>query len=217
MKFADAFTYVFQDPDWFKKIIIPGLVGVLIPIIGQILLLGWALKVTLNVIRKNPNPLPEMDFGADLGRGFKAWVVALVYSIPLIIFYLPFFILSLSTNNSNEQSMGFVLVIAGICFGFLMLLYAIIMGLMLPAAYARVAVEDSIGAGFAFGEIFKMVKNNLAAYLLVFVGTIAASFISSLGSMACFVGVFVTVPYSFAIMGHLYGQAYLETKELKTF
>ena len=158
-----------------------------------------------------------MDFGADLGRGFKAWVVALVYSIPLIIFYLPFFILTLSTNNSNEQSMGFVLVIAGICFGFLMLLYAIIMGLMLPAAYARVAVEDSIGAGFAFGEIFKMVKNNLAAYLLVFVGTIAASFISSLGSMACFVGVFVTVPYSFAIMGHLYGQAYLETKELKTF
>ncbi len=72
MKFADAFTFVFQDQDWFKKIIIPGLVGILIPIIGQILLLGWSLKVTLNVIRKNPNPLPEMDFGDDLARGFKA-------------------------------------------------------------------------------------------------------------------------------------------------
>jgi len=27
MKFTDAFTFVFQDPEWFKKIIIPGLIG----------------------------------------------------------------------------------------------------------------------------------------------------------------------------------------------
>ena len=217
MKFADAFTFVFQDQDWFKKIIIPGLIGVLIPIVGQILLLGWALKVTLNVIRRNPNPLPEMEFGEDFSRGFKATVVAIVYSIPLIIFYLPILILTIAAGNSNEKSLGIVVVIAAMCFGFLMLLYAIVMGLMLPAAYARVAVEDSIGAGLAFREIFKMVKDNLVVYLLVLVGGIAASFISSLGSIACMVGIFVTVPYSFAILGHLYGQAYLETKELKTF
>jgi hypothetical protein len=36
-----------------------------------------------------------------------------------------------------------------------MLLYGIVMGLMPPAAYARVAVEDSIGAGLAFGEVFR--------------------------------------------------------------
>ncbi len=216
MKFADAFTFVFQDPDWFKKIIIPGLIGLLIPIVGQIFLLGWALKVTLNVIRNNPSPLPEMEFGADLGRGFKAWVVGLVYSIPMLIFYLPIFILSVVAGESNEQSLAIVVAIAGICFGFLMLLYGLVMGLMLPAAYAKVAVEDSIGAGLAFGEIFKMVKNNLVTYLLILVGTLAASFIASLGSIACGIGILVTVPYSFAIMGHLYGQGYLEAKELKT-
>ena len=216
MKFADAFTFVFQDPDWFKKIIIPGLIGVLIPIIGQIFLLGWALKVTLNVIRNNPSPLPDMEFGADLGRGFKAWVVGLIYAIPMLIFYLPILILGLVAGESGEQSMGFVVAIAGICFGFLMLLYGIVMGLMLPAAYAKVAVEDSIGAGLAFGEIFKMVKNNLVPYLLVLVGTLAASFIASLGSIACGIGILVTVPYSFAIMGHFYGQGYLEAKGLET-
>ncbi|HSM24524.1 MAG TPA: DUF4013 domain-containing protein, partial [Anaerolineaceae bacterium] len=210
MKFGDAFTYVFQDPDWFKKIIIPGLVGLLIPFIGQMVLLGWALKVTLNVIRNNPNPLPSMDFGEDLGRGFKAWVVGLVYGIPMFIFYLPIMILSFVAGESGEQSMGVVVALAGACFGFLMLLYGIVMGLMLPAAYARVAVHDSIGAGLAFGEVFSMVKNNLVTYLLIMVGTIAASFIASLGSIACVIGIFVTVPYSFAIMGHLYGQGYLE-------
>lgn len=216
MKFADAFTFVFQDPDWFKKIIIPGLIGLLVPIVGQIFLLGWSLKVTLNVIRNNPSPLPDMEFGADLSRGFKAWVVGLVYSIPMIIFYLPILILGIVAGESGEQSMGFVVAIAGICFGFLMLLYGIILGLMLPAAYAKVALEDSIGAGLAFGEIFKMVKNNLVVYLLVLVGTLAASFIASLGSIACGIGILVTVPYSFAIMGHFYGQAYLEAKGLKT-
>ncbi len=216
MKFADAFTFVFQDSDWFKKIIIPGLVGLLIPIVGQMVLLGWALKVTLNVVRNNPNPLPTMEFGEDLGRGFKAWVVGLVYSIPMIIFYLPILILSVVAGNGNDQTLAVVVAIAGVCFGFLMLLYGIVMGLMLPAAYARVAVEDSIGAGLAFKEIFMLVKNNLVTYLLVLVGTIAASFISSLGSIACVVGIFVTVPYSFAIMGHFYGQGYLEAKEVKT-
>jgi hypothetical protein len=216
MKFGDAFTFVFQDPDWFKKIIIPGLVGLLIPIIGQIFLLGWALKITLNVIRNNPNPLPEMDFGGDLGRGFKAWVVGLVYSIPMIVFYLPIMILSFIASESGDQSMAVVVAIAGACFGFLMFLYGIVMGLMLPAAYARVAVEDTIGAGLAFGEVFRLVKNNLVTYLLILVGVVAASFIGSLGSIACFVGIFITMPYSFAIMGHLYGQGYVEAKSLKT-
>ena len=50
--------------------------------------------------------------------------------------------------------MAIVVAIAGACFGFLMFLYGIVMGLMLPAAYARVAVEDTIGAGLAFGEVF---------------------------------------------------------------
>lgn len=215
MKFGDAFTFVFQDPDWFKKIIIPGLVGLLIPIIGQMVLLGWGLKVTLNVIRNNPEPLPSMDFGGDLGRGFKAWVVSLVYGIPMFIFYLPIMIFSIIADNSGEQSMAIVVAIVGICFGFLMLLYGIVMGLMLPAAYAKVAVDDSIGAGLQFGEIFKMVKDNIVTYLLVLVGTLAASFISSLGSIACVIGIFLTVPYSFAIMGHFYGQGYLEAKGLQ--
>ena len=216
MKFVDSFTYVFQDPDWFKKIIIPGLVGLLVPIVGQMVLLGWSLKATLNVIRNSPNPLPDMDFGGDLGRGFKASVVGLVYGIPMFIFYLPIMILSIVAGESGEQSMVVIVAIAGACFGFLMLLYGIFMSLMLPAAYARVAVEDTIGAGLAFKEVFKMVKNNIVTYLLILVGSIAAGFISSLGSIACVIGIFLTVPYGMAIMGHLYGQGYLEARNLET-
>lgn len=215
MKFGDAFTYVFQDPDWFKKMIIPGLIGLLLPIIGQMVLLGWSLKVTLNVIRNDPSPLPEMDFGEDLSRGFKAWVVALVYAIPMIVLYIPILIVAILSGNGNDSnSMMAIVAIASTCFGLLMMLYGIIMTLVLPAAYARVAVDDSIGSGLAFGEVIGMVRKNIMPYLLVFVGSIAAGFISSLGSIACFIGIFLTVPYSMAILGHLYGQAYMEARDL---
>lgn len=212
MRFADGFTYVFQDSNWFKKLIIPGLIGVLIPIIGQMVLIGWTLKVTLNIIHNAPNPLPDLDFGGDLGRGFKAAVVAFVYSLPMLIFYIPILVISAISGNGNDNSMV-VLALASTCFGLLMMLYGIAMAFILPAAYARVAVNDSIGAGLSFSKVFAMVKKAPMAYLLVLVGTIASSFISSLGSIACVVGVLLTVPYAAAILGHLYGQAYLEVSE----
>ncbi len=212
MRFAEAFTFVFQDKDWFKKLIIPGLIGVLIPIIGQMVLLGWSLRITLNVIRNVQNPLPDMDFGGDLGRGFKAMVAALVYSIPMLIFYVPIIITSALTANGDDSAMV-VVALASTCFGLLMMLYGIAMTFVLPAAYARVAVEDSIGAGLSFGNVFALVKKAPMAYLLVLVGSLAASFISSLGSIACGVGILLTVPYSVAMLGHLYGQAYLEATD----
>jgi len=214
MRFGDAFTFVFQDPDWFKKVIIPGLVGLLIPIVGQLVLLGWGLKVTLNIIRNNPNPLPEMSFGDDLSRGFKAAVVSFVYSIPMIIFYVPIIILSAAAAN-GEDNMAVIVAIASTCFGLLMMIYGIAMAYVLPAAYARTVVEDSIGAGLSFKEVFKLIKKAPMSYLLVLVGVLASSFISSLGSIACGIGIFLTVPYATAMLGHLYGQAYLDTKPME--
>ena len=215
MKFGDAFSYVFQDQDWFKKLIIPGLI-MLIPVLGQIVVLGWSLKVTQNVIRNDASPLPEIDFGGDLGLGFKAMIAGLVYALPMLVLYIPIIILTALAGNSGEDAMMAVVGIGSACFGFIMFIYAILMSLLLPAAYARVAVEGSIGAGLAFGEVFGMVRKALVPYLLVLVGSIAAGLIGSLGSIACGVGVLITLPYSMAIMGHLYGQAYMEAKGLAT-
>jgi hypothetical protein len=89
------------------------------------------------------------------------------------------------------------------------------MALVIPAAYARVVVEDSIGAGLKFGAVFGLVKRAPMSYLLVLVGVLASSFISSLGSIACGIGIFLTVPYATAMLSHLYGQAYLDAKPVE--
>lgn len=215
MKFGDAFTYVFQDQDWFKKLIIPGLV-MLIPVIGQLVLMGWYLRVTKNVVRNDPTPLPELSFGEDLGMGFKAFVVSFLYSLPILIIMAPVMILSAIAGSNGDETMAMVVGISSVCFGLVGMIYGLVMALALPAALSRVAVEGSIGAGLAIGEVIAMVRKALVPYLLVLVGTIAAEFIGSLGSIACGVGVLLTLPYSFAIIGHLMGQAYMEAKDLAT-
>ena len=53
-----------------------------------------------------------------------------------------------------------------------------------------------------FGEVFAMIKKAFVPYLLVVLGTIVSSFIGSLGSIACVIGVLVTMPYAMAINGH---------------
>jgi hypothetical protein len=90
------------------------------------------------------------------------------------------------------------------------LLYAIALSIVLPAAIAFYAAEDDLAAAFRFGEVFSFVGDNLGTYIVTFLMSWVASFIGGLGSLVCGVGWFLTFPYSYMVIGHLYGQAYVE-------
>jgi len=212
MNFGQAFTFAFEDPDWAKKIIIPALIG-LIPLIGQIFLIGWGLNVTRAVIRQDSRPLPDLDFGKQLGDGFKAFVVGLVYAIPAILLSIPIVIVSLITSDGsmNEDTVTALVSIVSICCNGLIFLYALVMAFVLPAAYGNMIVNDSIGAGLRFSEVFGLVRAAPGAYLLSLLGGFLASLIAQLGIIACGIGVVLTMAYAMVINGHLYGQAYAES------
>ena len=74
MEFGTPFSYPFKDPNWFKKFILPGLC-MLIPVIGQFVLMGWMVEIVRRVINDIPDLLPELDFGSQLGKGFQTWVI----------------------------------------------------------------------------------------------------------------------------------------------
>lgn len=210
MDFGLAFSYIFKDANWFKKLIIPALVA-LIPILGQIVVLGWVLKITQRVILRDPEPLPELDFSGDLGRGFKAFVVGLVYGLPFAVIYIPIAILVAIGANSgmDTEAIGVILTIAMVCMYALMGLYGLVLAFIMPAAYANMVVKGSIGAGLKLGEIFGLVKKAPGAYLMTILGSIIVGIIAPLGSIACGVGVLLTTTFGMAVMGHLYGQSYL--------
>jgi hypothetical protein len=209
MDFARAFSYVFQDPDWIKKLAVIALVT-LIPVVGWFVLLGWSLEVTRHVIQRDPTPLPNVRFGEQLGHGFRGFLVGLVYAIPVILLQLPIILATSLSGNLDADVAGTLVAVVSVCCGGLIFIYAICLAVILPAAYANFVAQNRVGAGLKLGEIFGLLRAAPGAYLFVLLGSILAGFVASLGTILCVVGVLLTAAYAQAVMGHLYGQAYLE-------
>lgn len=208
MDFGLAFSYVFQDKDWLRKVGIVALIS-LIPILGQLVLIGWSLNITKRVIDRHPEPLPDVDFGGDLGRGFSAFVIGFVYSLPITLFALVFGMLdSVVAGQSSSDAVRTIIAILSLCFSLFAFIYGVAMAIVLPAAYGNFVAKGNLSAGFALGEVFGLVRANIGAYLIVLLGTFVAGLIAPLGTILCIIGVILTYAYSVAIMGHLYGQAY---------
>jgi hypothetical protein len=213
MEFGKAFSYQFQDPDWIKKILIGALI-MLIPLVGELVVIGWGFEITKRVIRQDPSPLPDWsNFMGNLVSGLKLFVVYLVYLLPIIlvsacsqsVYLIP-------SDVMDSNTMATVSMVVMICFGCVAFLYGIVIAFLLPAAVGNFAATDQLGAAFRFGEVFNLVKAAPVAYLLVILGSLLSSIIASLGSIACGIGALATTAYAMTVNGHLQGQAYNEAK-----
>jgi hypothetical protein len=207
MDFGLAFSFPFQDEEWIKKVLIAA-VMVLIPIIGWLAVFGWSLEITKRVIAGDKEPLPPWtDFGGFITLGLKAWVVGLVFSIPSFILVFP---ASFASALIETDELATIVAIINICISCLSILYSIVIAFVLPASYGRLAATDSIGEALNIAKLWGMIRAAPSAYLIVILGYIVAGIVSMLGVIACVIGVFVTIAYSLAAEGHLYGQAYKE-------
>jgi len=221
MQFGRAFSFAFEDPDWLKKIGIAALVS-LIPLVGQIFLVGWGVEVMRRVINRDAVPLPDWtDFSGHLVRGLKATVVYLVYSLPMILFGFCMWAgmmgstLLFAGDEANVEAASIAMIVVAGALGCLMLIYGILMAFLLPAALARMAVSGNLGGAFRIGDVFKLVRAAPGPYVLVILGSMLAGIIGSLGSIACGIGALLTTAYASTITGHLTGQAYLAASEAK--
>jgi hypothetical protein len=218
MDIGKAFGFVFEDENWIVKLLIAAAilaVGILfswlllIPLIVAVALLGgYGVEITRRVIRGLAPALPEWDdWGALLVDGIKVWVIGIVYALPAII--LSACVGIMAAIAGEDSGAGVAISLCGSFFGFL---WAIAMSLLMPAAIAFFAAEDDLGAAFRFGDVFALVRDNIATYLVTFVMSWVASLVGGLGSLVCGVGWLFTAPYGAFVTSHLYGQAYLETK-----
>ena len=54
------------------------------------ILSGYAIRLLQNVRDGEADPLPDWnEWGGDLARGFKMWIVQLVWGIPIFLFMAP--------------------------------------------------------------------------------------------------------------------------------
>ena len=213
MNFGLSFSYVFKDPDWFKKVAIPALCS-LIPVVGQFVVAGWALKATKNVIEGNEeHALPELEFGPDLGRGFMSFLIGLIYGlVPAILSGIAGGLIGWGADA--DEALMIILYIAGGCIGLIGILAGLLLGFLGMIGVANYVAKGEFKAAFQFKELFSMLKKSFVSWLLVLLGAILAmGIIAPLGSIACGIGALLTTAYGSVAYAHLLGQAYNKSKD----
>jgi len=221
MEYGKAFTFPQEDKDWIKKVAIAGVVMLLtfvpvLNIVTGIMMSGYTLEVTRRVIVGEQPVLPEWtDFGGLLKKGLLAFVVGLVYAIPLILLAsciaLPQIGLELAASGDSDtaQTVATIASVVSACFGCLVAIYAILLAVVLPAAIGKLAVTGEIGPALRVGEVFALVRAKPGVFIVVaLLGGLATSILSSVGSIACVIGAAWGIAYGLIATAHLYGQAY---------
>jgi hypothetical protein len=223
MDIAKSFTFMFEDPDWLRKlgvgilVILLGfvLLVVLIGIVPLLMVAGYGPVALRNVMDGQEHPLPEWDnFGGFLGLGFKLAAALFVWALPAIAFSLPLGIGSALLSNSQTSGAnagGITLVVCSSC---LVILWSLLIVLFTPAIYIRLARTGRFGSAFAFGKLWELTRANLGkvivALVLVWLAGLIASFIAPFGALLIIIGLFVTVPlailWQLLVQAHLFGQ-----------
>jgi hypothetical protein len=114
-------------------------------------------------------------------------------------------------HNSDVAMWGFGIFTGAI--GLVAFLLGIVTAFLSLGAIANYIAKDDFGAAFRFGEVWKLLTGNLGDWLLVAVGTVlAVGIIGPLGTVACIIGVVPTMTFGLTVMGHLMGQAYVQSE-----
>ena len=181
---GDSFAWPFQDPGWFSKMIVQGLIAI-IPIIGWIALIGWLL-MTIDNYRAGRRELAPAGF--HLERGIALFVVFLIWAV---VFGIPGGILAGTGNSSHSAGLaGF-----GNLISFVL---SLLLAFLAPAIILH-TYRAGFAGGFDVGGIWQTATSNptntIVAGLLIYVARI----IGVLGVILCCIGLLFTIPYSVAI------------------
>jgi hypothetical protein len=208
MEIGRAFSFVQDDEAWVTKILLGGVIF-LIPIVGQLAVLGYMLKLAQNVSRGVEKPMPAWnEFGDLLMRGLYYLVIVLVYMIPYLVVVILFTCMTGGIGSSLEDSESAGAVLGGLsCIIIpIMLLLALAGGVLGYVGMARYVQTDRLSAAFEFNEVIALLRKHIGLWLLALVVGILAGLVAQLGLIACGVGVLFTLFYAYCVQGHALGQ-----------
>lgn len=223
MNIGRALTFFTEDERWVEKtaigigVILVSLLTsiVLVGLLGFLVLLGYSVRLVQNV-RDDVHPaLPEWNqWGADLGRGLKLFVVQFVWSLPILLTTVPLTIITAflaDSGRSGEEMAGIV----SLCTACISLVFGIAYAILQPGFTIAFIKNEMIGDGLQVSNIWNWTLQHIGDVIIVaIVYMVGSSLIMLLGGIVgtilCLVGLIVTIPLSILTItyfqSHLYGQ-----------
>ena len=183
---GDSFSWPLQDPQWASKILIQGLIN-LIPIVGWIATIGWAMLLMDNY-RAGRRELPPAGF--HLERGIALFVIWLVWAI---VINIPANLLRGAANANDSAALASLAGLVGLA-------VALLLGFLAPSIVLH-TYRSGFSGGFDLAGIWATAManptNSIIGGLLIWVASVIAWF----GVIICCVGAIFTFPYGAAVVG----------------
>jgi hypothetical protein len=194
-----SINYVFQDPEWIKKVLIGGLL-LLIPIIGWAIVAGYYMRTARQIALGADVPLPEWnDWVGDLVRGIKLWVVAIIWAVPIWAIVC----IAVALAAIAGEDFGGILALPFQCLAFI---FGIAILFLAPLIYGRLAMTEQIADGLNVSAIIAEAQRYPKELLIVLVIYWVVSFVAQFGIILCVIGILFTSFIAFLIYAHLIGQ-----------
>lgn len=207
MDIGRSFTYMFEDQDWVKKILIGGVIN-FIPIVN-FASSGYFIEALRNTAEGRELPLPEWDnFGGKFVKGLMAFIAGFLYVLPIMLVIgiavgLSAAITAAAPDSDAATTVASICPMIGNC---LSLVYMLLLLLILPAATIRYALTGQFGAFFRFGEILAFIKANIGGYIIALLVALVAGLIAEMvGGIACIIGIFFTLMWAMLVGANLLG------------
>ena len=212
-RIGDAFVWPVRDPEWPGKLLIIALT-LLIPIVGAINALGWMLA-TLDRLRAGEERMAPANLGY-ISRGFQLFVVQLAYGLAVaavaLVIYLPAVLLAVSQGRGQANSGLIVLALFLNVLAFGVATIGSLVATFASPAFVLSTDSDGIAGGLNVRDVWHRSRANVTNTLIAGLMLIAASFVSSVGSIVCLVGILFTAAYAFAMQAWIYRSFELASK-----
>lgn len=218
MKYLESISDFFKSPKWGMNLLLSA-VCFIIPVVGPLVLSGW--HITGFWGRKDeqdPAKFPDFDFGnftKYLERGLWPFLVSLVAAVIfvpviLLILFLVMGVFGALAGGQSNQEAGGVLMFFGmlVAFGLYVVSMMMLMIVQVPLLLRATLTQD-------FGQAFDLTfikrfagmmwkEMALAALFMV----VAGGVLLVAGMLACYVGMFATMPLVLFSWAHLQKQIY---------
>lgn len=170
-QYGEAFSWPARDPAWIRKLLVAGLLA-LLPIVGQMNLLGWTLRA-LDNLRAERYELPPANLG-HVGRGVRLYLLLLLCGLGLGA-------LVAAVSLATAHALGLA-ELGGLA--------------MLLVALAIAMVQPPLWLGLPLTVALERPVETAAAAVLLWSGVLMAG----LGFLVCGLGALFTVPYGYAFI-----------------
>jgi hypothetical protein len=193
---SDSVAWPSRDPEWVTKVLLIGLIN-LIPIVGQLNLLGWMLAALDNLRAGRPE-LPPAGF-QYIGRGLNLFVVFLVYGLVLGVTFGILFGVGLGITAGNDGQ-GNAIGVPLILLAYALLLLGVLVWYLFTPAVIVATERGGIAGGLNLPRLIAMVGADVNGALQHGLFALVAYLIGGLGAIACFIGQIFTAPYGYAVL-----------------